>query len=222
MAFRRNTDAKGKTEVQADYGPRTADDWRKRVAALEGDVVAAEQALTEAHTQRRSAAGNVIVFNAAGDALSKLEDQEREAERKLDSQRAAVEVAKGELQKAIDVEERARLEELKQRRDVIAADVKFHAAEVDKAFAAAGSHLTALKAALGGLKNAGGGALNRTLSGCVARCAYHHGLRGFLECGYVGGNQHLLPLAQQLGFLTRGIEPIADNSVADTTAAKSA
>src|SRR6516162_8282302 len=48
MAFLKNSNAaKGKAEVQADHGPRTADDWRRRTGELESDVVAAAAALTE-------------------------------------------------------------------------------------------------------------------------------------------------------------------------------
>jgi hypothetical protein len=213
MAFLKNSNAaKGKAEVQADHGPRTADDWRRRTGELESDVVAAAAALTEARAQRRETAGNVIVFGATGDALQKQEDQEREAERRLDSQRAAVEVAKGELQKAEAAEEAAAQEERKKRRAAIAVELRTHAEAVDKAFAAAAPHLEALKALMRDLHNAGGAGIQRTLSGCVARAAYAAGLRGFLELGFVGGNQHHLPLAKQFEFLTRGFEPAADNS----------
>jgi hypothetical protein len=206
--------------VEAPKVPTTIPAWRARVAELENDLVAAERNLVERSAERRAAAGAALVYGAEDTVVVELDAAERDAERRVDSLRCAVALAQGELQKLVEAEHRARIEAQRQRRQTVAAEIQQHAIAVDGAFALAADHLEAISALLVEYWQAGG-AFTRSLKGCTTRAIKANpALREFVLTEFVGGHEHLRPLAEQLGALA--VTPGADERFGSSEAAPDA
>jgi DNA repair exonuclease SbcCD ATPase subunit len=180
--------------------PSTVTEWRERIGELERETAGAEQALVEKRGQRRTAAGAALVFGGDTDVAIGLEVEERELERRADSLRAAVELGQGELKKLEDAEHRAKLEAQHVRRADVAANIRQRAAAVDTLFDQAAEHLQVIEGLLNEYRLAGG-AFHRSLKGCTTRATLATGMRPYIETAFVGGHEHLRPLAEQLAAL---------------------
>jgi len=180
--------------------PSTVTEWRERIGELEIEAAGAEQALVEKRGQRRTAAGAALVFGGDTDVAIGLEVEERELERRADSLRAAIELGQGELKKLEDAEHRSKLEAQRSRRAAVAANIKQHASAVDALFDQAAEHLQAIEGLFNEYRLAGG-AFHRSLKGCTTRAALATGMRPYIETAFVGGHEHLRPLAEQLAAL---------------------
>ena len=189
-----------KTDEPMMQTPLTAADWRERIDELERDLAAAEQLLTQRRAERRTAAGSALVFGTIPEAAAELDAAEREAERKVDSLKCAVDLARAELKTVEDTGRRNKLEAQRARRLAVANEIQREAAAVDGLFEQAAEHLRTIDGLLTGYRLAGG-AFQRSLKGCSTRAALAAGLRDHLETAFVGGHEHLRPLAEQLGAL---------------------
>lgn len=197
--------------------PSTTAAWRARIGELERETIDAEQALAATRAERRTAAGSALVFGTNPEAAAALEATEREAERKLDSLKCAVELARAELKALEDTERQARLDAQRARRLAVANEIQREAAAVDGLFDQAAERLRIIESLLTQYQLEGG-AFARSLKSCSTRAALAAGLRQYLETGFVGGSEHIRPLAEQLGALAamRGAEdwPAANPPVA--------
>lgn len=180
--------------------PSTVTEWRERIGELEMEATGAEQALVEMRVQRRTAAGAALVFGGDTDVAIGLEVEERELERRADSLRAAIELSQTELKKLENAEHRAKLEAQRVRRAAVVANIQKHAAAVDAHFEQAAEHLQAIEGMLNEYRLAGG-AFHRSLKGCATRATLATGMRPYIETAFVGGHEHLRPLAEQLAAL---------------------
>jgi hypothetical protein len=201
-------------------GPVSVADWERRVHELEAQAVEADKVLETARISRRTAAGNVIVFNAPSGVLSDLENAEREAERHLDNLHSAIEVAKSELQKAQAEEARARLAERLASQRQFGLKILEHAARVDEAFSIAANELRTIETLYRQYVNAGGGYLMR-LKVNAARAARGKGLRDFISADFVGDNVVSRPLVEQFRSLA-GVQPSDKPLVEETPESLSA
>jgi len=193
-------------------GTTTAADWQQRIADLEHEAAETDRTLAAKRAQRRDAAGSVIVFGRDAGALAGLESAERDLERKADSLRAGIEVARTELQKAEAADRRAAAEERGRRRDEILEQIKKRASRVDASFGSAAVDLQEIAALLREFQNLGRG-FSRSIKTIATRAALADGLRPFLE---IVGSGHQLPLAKQLDSLP--IIPRPEDSLTDTVA----
>src|SRR5579883_3357344 len=146
--------------------PSTVVGWRERVGELEREADEAQRVLNDKRGKRREAAGAALVFGANPEAVFRLEAEEREAERRLDSLRCGVEEAQS----------------------------------VDRFYQEVASHLETINGLLISYQMEGG-SFARSLKGCSTRAALAAGLRPYLETGFVGSNEHIRPLAEQLSGL---------------------
>lgn len=167
---------------------------------MKQDLIRTEQSLVERRLERRTAAGAALLFGAGSGAIRGLEDTEREAERSADSLRAAIELAEAEVRKLEEAARQARLEALRERRAVVALEIRRVAGAVDKLFAEAAEQLQMLDQLMMQFRTEGG-VFVRSLKGCATRAALATGMRPYLETEFVGGHDHLRPLAEQLGTL---------------------
>jgi hypothetical protein len=212
---------KSKTPGQApaDSGPAvvqmpvTAADWRLRIGELRGELTTVERSLVEKAAARRVASGQALLgLGSSQEQVSLLEDQERALEHRADALHAAIEFAEGEVRRLDNEERQARLAALRAKRAAVAADIQQHAVAVDAAFGLAADHVRAIEALLAEYRQ-DGGAFHRSLKATVTRGALADGLRPYLETEFVGGHEHLRPLAEQLGALA--VVPGADERLAD-------
>ena len=201
-----------RTDESVMQTPSTVAEWRERIGELEREATGAEQALLAKRGQRRTAAGAALVFGGDTDVAIGLEVEERELERRADSLRAAIELGQAELKKLEDAEHRTRLEAQRARRADVAGNIRQRAAEVDALFEQAAEHLQAIEGLLNEYRLTGG-AFHRSLKGCTTRAALATGMRPYIEAAFVGGHEHLRPLAEQLAAL--GTMPGADERLAD-------
>lgn len=187
--------------------PSTAAEWRERVGELEREAAIAERDLEERRGKRREAAGAALVFGADPADAAVLEAEERDAERRLDSLRCGVELARAELKKLEAAERQAWLDAQRARREGVADEIRQEADAVDGFFSQAAEHLRSIENLLARYQFEGG-AFQRSLKGCTTRAALAAGLRQYLDTEYVGSSHHLCPLAEQLGALAvmRGAE----------------
>jgi len=192
--------------------PSTVSEWRERIGELEREASGAEQTVMEKRAARREAAGSALVFGTNPEAAAELEAEEREAERRLDSIRCGIELARAEVRRLEDEERRQRVEQQQARRAAVAANITQHAAAVDRIFEQAAEHLQAVAGLLNEYRLAGG-AFHRSLKGCTTRAALATGMRPYIETAFVGSREHLRPLAEQLAAL--GTMPGADERLAD-------
>jgi DNA repair exonuclease SbcCD ATPase subunit len=192
--------------------PSTVTEWRERIGELEREASGADHALVEKRGQRRMTAGAALVFGGDTDVTVALEVEERELERRADSLRAAIELSQAELKKLQDAEHRAKVEAQRTRRATVADNIRQRAAAVDALFEQAAEHLQAIEDLLNEYRLAGG-AFHRSLKGCTTRAALATGMRPYIETAFVGGHEHLRPLAEQLAAL--GTMPGADERLAD-------
>ena len=192
--------------------PSNVSEWRERIGELEREAAGAEQTVMEKRAARREAAGSALVFGTNPEAAAELEAEEREAERRLDSLRCGIELARAEVQRLENEERRQRVEQQQARRAAVAANIRQHAAAVDRIFEQAAEHLQSVEGLLNEYRLAGG-AFHRSLKGCTTRAALATGMRPFIETAFVGGHEHLRPLAEQLAAL--GTMPGADERLAD-------
>ena len=116
------------------------------------------------------------------------------------------------LRRLEDEERRQRVEQQQARRAAVAANIGQHAAAVDRIFEQAAEHLQAVEGLLNEYRLAGG-AFHRSLKGCTTRAALATGMRPYIETAFVGGHEHLRPLAEQLAAL--GTMPGADERLAE-------
>jgi hypothetical protein len=175
-------------------------EWRVRISELEREAAEAERDLEEKRGKRREAAGAALVFGADAEAPTLLEAEEREAERRLDSLRCGIELARTELKRLQDEERRQKIEQQRTRRAAVATRIQQEAESVDRLYQKAAGHLDAIGDLLINYQMEGG-AFARSLKGCSTRAALAAGLRKYLETGFVGGNEHIRPLAEQLSGL---------------------
>lgn len=167
---------------------------------LEREAVEAEHDLNEKRSKRREAAGAALVFGANPEAAAGLEAEEREAERRLDSLRCGVELARAEMKKLDDVERRQEFEQRRTRRAAVATRIQQEAEAVDRLYQEAAGRLESISGLLISYQREGG-AFTRSLKGCSTRAALAAGLRKYLETEFVGSSQHIRPLAEQLSGL---------------------
>jgi|GEM_PF-6422019 hypothetical protein len=180
--------------------PSTVVGWRERVGELEREADEAQRVLNDKRGKRREAAGAALVFGANPEAVFRLEAEEREAERRLDSLRCGVELARTAL-KRLEVQEKKRnLDERRARREAVAARIQEEAQSVDRFYQEVASHLETINGLLISYQMEGG-SFARSLKGCSTRAALAAGLRPYLETGFVGSNEHIRPLAEQLSGL---------------------
>jgi len=189
-----------RTDEPVMQTPSTVAEWRERIGELEMEAAGAEQLVMEKRAARREAAGAALVFGGDTDVAVALEVEERELERRADSLRAAIELGQAELKKLQDAEHRAKLEAQCARRAAVATNIRQYAAAVDGLFEQAAEHLQAIEGLLNEFRLAGG-AFHRSLKGCTTRAALATGMRPYIETAFVGGHQHLRPLAEQLAAL---------------------
>jgi chromosome segregation ATPase len=201
-----------RTDEPVMQTPSNVSEWRERIGDLEREAADAEHALVEKRGQRRTAAGAALVFGGDTDSAVALEVEERELERRADSLRAAIELGQAQLKKLQDAEHHANLEAQRARRAAVAANIRQHAAAVDRIFEQAAEHLQSVEGLLNEYRLAGG-AFHRSLKGCTTRAALATGMRPFIETAFVGGHEHLRPLAEQLAAL--GTMPGADDRLTD-------
>jgi len=201
-----------RTDEPVMQTPSTAAEWRERIGELEREATGAEQLVKEKRAARREAAGSALVFGTNPDAAAELEAQERDAERRLDSIRCAVELARAEVKRLEDEDRRQKVEQQRARREAVAANIRQHAAAVDGIFEQAAKHLQAVEGLLNEYRLAGG-AFHRSLKGCTTRAMLATGMRPYIEAAFVGGHEHFRPLAEQLAAL--GTMPGADERLAD-------
>jgi hypothetical protein len=180
--------------------PSTAAEWRERISELETQAARAEQVLTEKRAARREAAGSALVFGTNPEAAAALEAEEREAERLADSLRCAVDLARAEMKRLQDEERRQKIEQQRARRAAVATRIQQEAEAIDRLYQQTAGHLDAIADLLINYQMEGG-AFARSLKGCSTRAALAAGLRKYLETGFVGGNEHIRPLAEQLSGL---------------------
>lgn len=197
--------------------PSTVAEWRERIGSLEHEADDAERDLNEKHAKRREAAGAALVFGTNADTAAVLEAEEREAERRLDSLRCGVELARAELKRLQDEERRQKIEQQRTRRAAIAGRIQQEAEAVDHLYQEAASHLEAIGELLISYQMEGG-AFARPLKACSTRAALAAGLRKYLDTEFVGSSQHIRPLAEQLSGLAVARVP-QDWQVENPTAA---
>ncbi len=189
-----------RTDEPVMQTPSTVAEWRERIGELEREATGAEQALVEKRGQRRTAAGTALIFGGDADVAVALEVEERELERRADSLRAAIELGQAELKKLQDAEHRVKLEAQLARRAAVATTIRQHAAAVDGLFEQVAEHLQVIEGMLNEYRLAGG-AFHRSLKGCTTRATLATGMRPYIETAFVGGHEHLRPLAEQLAAL---------------------
>ena len=198
--------------------PTTVAEWRVRIGQLENDLTVAERSVVERRSERRTAAGAALVFGADAEVVADLEAAEREAERRVDSLKCAVELAHAELTKLEDQARLAKIEARRVRRSEAATEIKVEAAIVDRLYAELAVHLGNVAGLLGRYRSEGG-EFRRSLRSCSARAALNAGLHDLVELGYVGGTRaHWVSLEQQLGSLAAvesGDEPLAAQQVVE-------
>ena len=151
----------------------------------------------ERFAARREAAGAALVFGRNPEALAGLEAEEREAERLADTLRCAIDLARAEMRTLEDEERRQKIEQRRERRAAVAVEIQQEAETVDRLYEEVASHLELLDSLLIRYQ-VEGGAFARSLKGCSTRAALAAGLRRFLETEFVGSNEHIRPLAEQL------------------------
>jgi chaperonin cofactor prefoldin len=201
-----------RTDEPVMQTPSTLAEWRERIGELEREAADAEQLAIEKRAARREAAGSALVFGTNPEAAAELEAQERDAERRLDSLRCAIELARAEVKGLEDEARKQRVDQQRAQRAAVAANIRQHAAAVDGIFEQAAEHLQAIEGLLNEYRLSGG-AFHRSLKGCTTRAALATGMRPYIEPAFVGGHEHLRPLAEQLASL--GTMPGADERLAD-------
>jgi hypothetical protein len=188
------------TDEPIQQTPSTVVGWRERVGELEREADEAQRVLNDKRGKRREAAGAALVFGANPEAVFRLEAEEREAERRLDSLCCGVELARTALKRLEVQEKKRKLDERRARREAVAARIQEEAQSVDRFYQEVASHLETINGLLISYQMEGG-SFARSLKGCSTRAALAAGLRPYLETGFVGSNEHICPLAEQLSGL---------------------
>jgi len=179
--------------------PSTAAEWRKRISELKQELAGAEALVTERRQVRRTAAGTALLTGQGADSIATLEGMERDAERTLDTVKAAIELAEVEGQKFEAAEREAAEAERRGQYAAKITEIRQAASVVDAIFTDLVGKLQVVDGLLSQYR-AMGGRTSGTLKGSVTRAALLAGMRPFLATEYVGINGSFRSLAEDLNY----------------------
>jgi hypothetical protein len=196
-----------RTNTPAQAAPATSAEWRTRIAELETEESAAGEILTERRAARRNAAGQVLAVGGDASVLSEMEAAEREAERSVDNLRCGLEFARQELGKLEESEMRAKLEAEAAKRALIQEQILQTAGAIDELLGQVALKLRTVDTQLCDFRIAGGRCA-RILRGCFMRAELHAGMRDFITTEYVGSQDTIHSLREQLDMTPRAAETL--------------
>lgn len=87
-----------------NHGPSTSQGWRERIAALEKESAEAQEQLEAAKQARADADAQSDFTGKTNGAISKLEQEEAKAQRRVQALAAATQMAQAQLAKAQEME----------------------------------------------------------------------------------------------------------------------
>jgi hypothetical protein len=178
----------------------TSTEWRSRIAALEAQAAQAQENLQAARNARRDASGRVIVYNESGDSLKDLVSKERECEVAAENLDAAIQLARGELQRAEAAEEAAAKAERQRVIYAIGAQILESGATVDNLLMELGAAIHKIEPLYREYRNAGG-RFEIRMKPMISRASRRAGLRDYITDDFVGDAHHFLPLTKQWAHL---------------------